>query len=319
MPCTYYLLTVGCVGLSDSVATSQLCETTVQLCEAIDRSSVQELEDFNLLCLKDMSAAIGSRLGAEFTVDCVLPRNKSSAKKNNGVDLRSRVLWSFVESWSLQAVGGMKAVAAAVGLNKDALGRYHRNHSSKGSTLSAGSCASAELAIIRHLLPDPQAQARADTSAKQVGKTHTANQPRVVPLHFHSVDGGGFTAIYSLGEAVDQSDWMLCPQRSGLEIPLRRGMKGRKLFCKGDLIGRSFEWCIVEDTHPFRAGRPKFILKELIQDPSTGLLMPSSDRWYGSGPQEMWSDLMQKELGPSKRCRSGLNGVGSITQGSCNP
>jgi len=108
---------------NDSVATSQLCETTVQLCEAIDRSSVQELEDFNLLCLKDMSAAIGSRLGAEFTVDCVLPRNKSSAKKNNGVDLRSRVLWSFVESWSLQAVGGMKAVAAAVGLNKDALGR----------------------------------------------------------------------------------------------------------------------------------------------------------------------------------------------------
>ena len=87
-------------------------------------------------------------------------------------------------------------------------------------------------------------------------------------------------------------------------------MKDRKLFCKGDLTGRSFEWCIVEDTHPFRAGRPKFVLKELIQDPSTGLLVPTSDRWYDSGPQEMWSDMVQTELGPSKRCRSGLKWCG---------
>ena len=142
----------------------------------------------------------------------MLPRNKSSAKKNAGKDLRSQVLWSFVESWSLQADGGMKAVAAAVGLNKDTgtLGRYHRNCSSNSSTLSAASCVSAELAIIRHLLPDPQAdkvqlQARPDTSAKQICKAQAANQPRVVPLHFHSVDGG-FTAMYSLGEAVEKSD-----------------------------------------------------------------------------------------------------------------
>jgi hypothetical protein len=120
-------------------------------CGAIDRVNAQELEDFDLLCLKDLSTAIGSRLGSEFTIDCMLPRNKSSAKKNAGKDLRSRVLWSFVESWSLQADGGMKAVDAAVGLGKDTLGRYHRNCSSNSSTLSAASCVSAE-AIIRHLL-----------------------------------------------------------------------------------------------------------------------------------------------------------------------
>ena len=291
--------------------------TIYALCVAVDRSDAAALEQFDLACLRDLSSAIGSQLGIEFTSNHILPRNQSSAKKQTSIDFRSMVLWNFVSSWSTQASGGIKAVAAALDLNKDALGRYYRN-SSKNRTLSESVVSSTECVIIRYLLADPpnnDTQAHPTAPTNHSSTAQPKNETRVVPLHFHSVEGGGFTSIQAVGETVNQSDWLLCPQRSDIHIPLRRGMKGRKLFTKGALQGRVFEWCIVEDRHPFRAGKPKFVLRELTQDEAIGVLMRSQERWSGCGPEEMWTEMLRAKLGEGKRCGAGLRWCGFDTEG----
>lgn len=146
-----------------------------------------------------------------------------------------------------------------------------------------------------------------------VAKVATGAQlQKATPLCLNSQSGGA-CSVHAMGESVFSPDWVLKSQNSDGGIYLRKGFRCRKLFQKASnsnhaLVGRLFEWYIVEDRNPMNAGRPKFVLHELLPDAATGLLVRSTHKWYGSGksaPQIMW-DQMYK-CGKGGKHKTGTN------------
>ena len=206
--------------------------------------------------------------------------------------------------------GGIKGVASAIGLGRKSLERYYRNCSQKLVTLESTAVAQAEATLISFILnadSPPQAPLSVPpgpTRAKQI-----------VPINFKSESGsgGGAVSLLAVGEEYvgdNKDDGLFFSQRCSngeqcskgeqQSIPLRPGMRGRKLFkhnASSALQGRCFEWYVVKDTDPFNDGKPKFVLHELIKEPSTGILTRTTKRWTGVGPQAMWNSMYKDPAG----------------------
>lgn len=264
------------------------------LCSTTGRGSVG-LAVFNNSCLDRLGPGIRSVVGGQFGEDNIIERNATHQQ----FDLRSRVLWNVLDLWVSMPIPssskqiGVKGVAGILKVNKDALGRYYRNSTSKGAALGSSHVVNIELAIITYLGTDVAPEATVESDAK--GATSVA------PLYFKSENGGGAISIHALGEQM--TGWKpLGVQRRDEPIVLRRGLRGRKLFRErsGDkLSGRIFEWYVVADAAPdtYRPGHHKFVLHELIPDEVTQILSRSKHKWTGSTPQQMWGAMYKDPKG----------------------
>jgi hypothetical protein len=125
--------------VEDTTATDALLALTISL----DRDDQLQLEDFNSRILEAWCSRIAQCLGTtpdDFRKD-MLPRRTQGAKTETHRDLRSVVVWNFVDSFILsapagQASRGMAGAAIAMSLDRNTLRRYHRNCSAKESTLT---------------------------------------------------------------------------------------------------------------------------------------------------------------------------------------
>ena len=108
-------------------------------------------------------------------------------------------------------------------------------------------------------------------------KASSVSAPILVqPLHIIQTPDAGDLAVMALGE--HHRNWVFKAQRSDAEIPLRRGFRCRKAFklqAGPVLVGRCFEWVIVEDSSPLRVGLPKYVMHELSLDENIGTLSRS--------------------------------------------
>jgi hypothetical protein len=83
------------------------------------------------------------------------PRNKGFAKKTVGRDLRSHVLWNFLDLLQEQTCTGRRngtpGAARILNVHYKALGRYFKNSNAKGYTLTAEAVVPIEVAILEFL------------------------------------------------------------------------------------------------------------------------------------------------------------------------
>ena len=172
---------------------------------------------------------------------------------------------------------GVKAAATAVGLGRNTFDRYFKNCSVKKVTLEAEAVAQAGGKLISFILSsEPKQEATLEPNYDPRGK-------RIVPIHFQIDSGDGAVSLQAVGSAYsgpNHEHWTFKSQRSTETVPLRVGLRGRKYFSRqtGVPHGRRFEWYIVSDTDPFRAGKPKCALHELLKEPTTGILTRSAKK-----------------------------------------
>ena len=188
-----------------------------------------------------------------------------------------------------------------LGLNKDSLLRYYRNCTSKKCSLKVDAVTKIKSGIIRHI-------AIVTSSSLALQPLEAAIKPQesslVSPIRFKSELSGGTVAVYALGDQMLSEGWHFKSQRNEQSMPLRKGFRARKLFqqqASSKLSGRCFEWHIAEDKSPFGAGLPKFVMRELLPDATTGVLMRGE-------AQEMWCN-MYKEPNGGDNCHGTSNGV----------
>ena len=195
-----------------------------------------------------------------------------------------------------------------LGLNKDSLLRYYRNCTSKKCSLKVDAVTKIESGIIRHI-------AIVTSSSLALQPLEAAIKPQesslVSPIHFKSELSGWAVAVYALGDQMLSEGWHFKSQRNEQSVPLRKGFRARKLFqqqASSKLSGRCFEWHITEHKSPFGAGLPKFVMRELLPDATTGVLMRGEAKWAGSSPQEMCCN-MYKDPNGGDNCHGTSNGV----------
>jgi hypothetical protein len=197
----------------------------------VDRKDTAKLVEFSVQCFNDLAVSLGTLLQIELCAEQTSSRNVSKAKKHKEWDLRCPTLWNFVDLWSTRA-GGLKGLADALHINKDKLGRYHRNCDQKNCTLESTAVINVESDIIRFVVHSSKqcAQQQPCAIAVSTSSKHSIVPTRITPLYLHSISGGGIASIHALGEAVDRPEWVLKTQRADKILPIRRGMQdGRSL------------------------------------------------------------------------------------------
>jgi hypothetical protein len=117
----------------------------------VDRKDTAKLVEFSVQCFNDLAVSLGTLLQIELCAEQTSSRNVSKAKKHKEWDLRCPTLWNFVDLWSTRA-GGLKGLADALHINKDKLGRYHRNCDQKNCTLESTAVINVESDIIRFVV-----------------------------------------------------------------------------------------------------------------------------------------------------------------------
>ena len=101
------------------------------------------------------------------------------------------------------------------------------------------------------------------------------------------------------------------PVRSapGGYIQLRDGLRVRKHFKLGDLAGKSFDWCIVQDRSLTRRGRPLYKIWQVGQNVETGFAIPKIAA-VALSPHEMWNELFYQHTGKEKACHDPIGMCG---------
>jgi hypothetical protein len=199
------------------------------MCAGVDRKNVLQLVEFSVQCFTDLADSMGALLQLQLGEHQVTARNTGCAKKHKQWDLRCPTLWNFVDLWSVRP-GGLKGFAAAMDINKDKLGRYHRNCDQKGCTLKSLAVINVESVIVRFVLDSAQKCARPPSTNPVIVAGSKQIATRITPLHLRSISGGGLSSIHALGSAVDRPEWVMKSQRDDRVHPIRQGMRGRKLF-----------------------------------------------------------------------------------------
>ena len=190
------------------------------------------------------------------------------ATKETSRDLRSAVIWNFVDlyaaSFGLENKPiGLAGVAKNVPVDRNALSRYHRNCNTDNATLKSASVVKMELKILSFLDsvalsasggnpvkvsfkinghssgPFKASGCKSFGSASNLSQILTVKAPTpvppskaVTPLFLQST-AGGVMSVHALGESLFESGWTFKGQRSSCEVPLRRGFRCRKLFTSG--------------------------------------------------------------------------------------
>ena len=232
--------------VEDTTATDALLALTISL----DRDDQLQLEDFNSRILEAWCSRIAQCLGTtpdDFRKD-MLPRRTQGAKTETHRDLRSVVVWNFVESFILsapagQASRGMAGAAIAMSLDRNIWRRHHRNCSAKESTLTKPSVAQLENRILSLLVATSQplpslsngvinvsfkinGQTSKRNSMLQARSTHSwrlSKQPALTKQIARPVDhkvtqkvtplhvsssSGGMSSIHAMGDSVFYQHWI---------------------------------------------------------------------------------------------------------------
>jgi hypothetical protein len=197
----------------------------------------------------------------------------------------------------------MPEAAKRLGLNPQVLHKYHNNENSNKRALSNAAITPVESSVFKYILS--QAVQGVDTAAKG------AKQPEVKsfsdPLYYRG-DDAGINSLHALGSHEDGTSWTVNLQRGNKTFILRRGLRGRKLFTKGQLKDRCFEWYIVKDETGVYPGSAKFVLHELIRNGLGG--MDRKGKWMGYSAQQVWDEMFRDPQG-------GNSAAGTSAQEGC--
>jgi hypothetical protein len=99
------------------------------------------------------------------------------------------------------------------------------------------------------------------------------------------------------------------PSVPGGYVQLRDGLRVRKHFQLGDLAGKTFDWCVVQDRSLTRQGRPLYKIWQVSQDPESGFAI-SKRAEVAHSPYQMWNDVFCRHTGKKNSCHdaSGMCG-----------
>lgn len=99
------------------------------------------------------------------------------------------------------------------------------------------------------------------------------------------------------------------PSVPGGYVQLRDGLRVRKHFQLGDLAGKTFDWCVVQDRSLTRQGRPLYKIWQVSQDPESGFAI-SKRAEVAHSPHQMWNDVFCRHTGKKNSCHdaSGMCG-----------
>ena len=99
------------------------------------------------------------------------------------------------------------------------------------------------------------------------------------------------------------------PSVPGGYVQLRDGLRVRKQFELGDLTGKTFDWCVVQDRSLTRQGRPLYKIWQVSQDPESGFAI-SKRAEVAHSPYQMWNDVFCGHTGKKNSCHdaSGMCG-----------
>ena len=120
------------------------------LCSSANRDDQPPLDDFNAAVLEQRSGAI------EYCLQSQLMPRVTHATKETSHDLRSIVIWNFVDLYAAQLILenkpiGLAGVAKQINVDLNTLSRYHRNCNTDSATLKSASVVGMELKILAFL------------------------------------------------------------------------------------------------------------------------------------------------------------------------
>jgi hypothetical protein len=126
------------------------------LCSSANRDDQPALDDFNAAVLEQRSGAIEYCLQSTYCLQSQLMPRVTHATKETSRDLRSIVIWNFVDLYAAQLSLenkpiGLAGVAKKINVDRNTLSRYHRNCNTDSATLKSASVVGMELKILAFL------------------------------------------------------------------------------------------------------------------------------------------------------------------------